>query len=79
MATGRNIERSHSNSGLNSDNLESHGEFSGFDSDDALINAHIKGQFGIDQAGNDPIIPIDTQFGWQTDDSPPLNAPFSFV
>ena len=77
MATGRNIE--HSDSDSNSDNSESDGKFSGFDSDDALFNARILGQFGIDQAGNDQIIPIDTQFGWKTDDSPPLNAPFSSV
>ena len=59
--------------------LESDGKFSGFDSDDALFNAHILGQFGLDQAGNDRIIQINTQFGWETDDSPPLIAPFSGV
>ena len=48
MATGKNIDRSDSDSGLNSDNSESDGKFSGFDSDDALFNAHILGQFGLD-------------------------------
>ena len=79
MATGRNIEHRDSDSGSNSDNSESDGQFSGFDSDNALFKARILGQFWINQAGNDRIIPIDTQFCLETDDSPPLNAPFSGV
>ena len=48
MATGGNIERGDSDSGSNSDNSKRDGEFSGFDSDEALFNARVLGQFGID-------------------------------
>lgn len=79
MATERNIERGDSDSGSNIDDQESDRDFSGFESDEALFNARVLGTININQAENDRISPIDEQIGWETNDTPPLNAPFSGV
>ena len=79
MATEVNLERGDSDSGSNIDDQESDGEFSGFESDEALFNAHVLGTVNINQAENDRKSPKDEQISWEINDSPPLNAPFSGV
>ena len=79
MATASDFENSDADSIANQSDQNEQSDFSGFETDEALFNARVLGQVVMDQAGNDRISPIDEEIGWERNDTPPLNAPFTGI
>lgn len=76
MATAR---ESNSGSEENISDQNQDSDFSGFISNEALINARVLGQVTMEQVANDRILPIDEINGWERNDSPPINTLFSGI
>ena len=72
-------ESSDAESSDNSSDQDGQSDFSGFESDEAMFNARVLGRVVMEQAGNDRQLPIDDANGWQTQDSPPMNSPFTGI